>query len=806
MRSEIYINSRLEKRLGEIGNHRITTITAPMGYGKSTSIRWWEKNLAGDAVVLRQVAASDSVTDLWDGFCRLVRHYPTFAEQAAALGWPEDTRSRELFADIVCDEVRNLKKQIYYVLDDAHLPECELGGLVLFLAERLPENVHFVLCSRVRLFGDADILKLAGNLCEVGVGDLMLHEDEIAGYAAACGIRLPEEKRKKLAYSSEGWIALIYLTFRVYEQQGRWCFDTGDIYELTDKVMFTGLSEREQRFLVRCSVAQAFSRELAGRLWPDGDAGELLESLMKGNAFITCDDGIYRYHRMLQKVVRTRFEELGGDEKTDVYLRFGEWCAENGENFAAMCAFEKAGAWKRLLETLVSDCGNSLGGGHGEAIDRWCSNCPEAALKSNPDAILYLMLSLYSIRRIPEMLRMNSLLLASVREDPDMAENERKNYQGESQLLLGFLAYNDISEMSRYHRRAAELMDRQSRCVNSDSLWTFGSPSVAMMYHREAGALERESVDMCECMPYYERLTGGHGSGAVHLMRAESSFLRGELSGAEIECQLALGESERRDQHSITVSARFLEMRIELRKGHGEKAGKILEDCRARMKGLRQLILLDTLDICQGWICALTHDFENIPEWIKQESAGAGVMHPALPALQVVRIQALLAGKDWAGVVRSSAESMELYESSHCVLGLIYHHIQQAAAIYRLGGRDAALKELETARELAAPDGITAPFEELAEYTELIEPTVTLSQICKNHGLTRRETEIARLAVSRLTNREIAQTLSLSEYTIKNHLNHIFDKFGISGTAHDKRQRLGKVLSQSKNSTSGFNT
>ena len=86
MRSAVYISSRLEKRLGEIKNHQITTITAPMGYGKSTAVRWWEKNLAGDAVVLRQMAASDSVSDLWDGFCRLVRHYPAFEEQVAALG------------------------------------------------------------------------------------------------------------------------------------------------------------------------------------------------------------------------------------------------------------------------------------------------------------------------------------------------------------------------------------------------------------------------------------------------------------------------------------------------------------------------------------------------------------------------------------------------------------------------------------------------------------------------------------------------------------------------------------------------
>jgi DNA-binding NarL/FixJ family response regulator len=46
--------------------------------------------------------------------------------------------------------------------------------------------------------------------------------------------------------------------------------------------------------------------------------------------------------------------------------------------------------------------------------------------------------------------------------------------------------------------------------------------------------------------------------------------------------------------------------------------------------------------------------------------------------------------------------------------------------------------------------------------------------------LTKREEEIASLVASGLTNREIANRLSLSEHTVRNYLFRIFDKLGIS--------------------------
>ena len=46
--------------------------------------------------------------------------------------------------------------------------------------------------------------------------------------------------------------------------------------------------------------------------------------------------------------------------------------------------------------------------------------------------------------------------------------------------------------------------------------------------------------------------------------------------------------------------------------------------------------------------------------------------------------------------------------------------------------------------------------------------------------LSKREGEVARLAVIGLTNREISQHLNLNEHTVKNYLSHIFEKLAVS--------------------------
>ena len=108
--------------------------------------------------------------------------------------------------------------------------------------------------------------------------------------------------------------------------------------------------------------------------------------------------------------------------------------------------------------------------------------CPVEALQRHPLAILVLMRRMFTWQQIPKMMELKALLEAAVAQHPEWPAAERGNLLGECDLIQSFLFYNDITQMSRLHRSASRQMSRPAVTLRNSGSWTFGSPSVLMMY------------------------------------------------------------------------------------------------------------------------------------------------------------------------------------------------------------------------------------------------------------------------------------------------------------------------------------
>ena len=120
---------------------------------------------------------------------------------------------------------------------------------------------------------------------------------------------------------------------------------------------------------------------------------------------------------------------------------------------------------------------------------------------------------MFNWRKIQEMLKLKDFLIQVIERHTEISMEERGNLLGECDLITSFLMYNDISKMSHFHRSASRQMSRPAISIRNDGGWTFGSPSVLMMFHREPGSLLKEQEEMNECMPHYYKITNGHGQG-----------------------------------------------------------------------------------------------------------------------------------------------------------------------------------------------------------------------------------------------------------------------------------------------------
>ena len=272
----------------------------------------------------------------------------------------------------------------------------------------------------------------------------------------------------------------------------------------------------------------------------------MLRALTQQNAFVTrLPDGVsFRFHHMMKECAERLFAQLPAARQTEVWQRYGRWYAQKAQYLHALQAFEHCGDRDAALAVIEADAGDLLASLSPAELLQRLDRCPVEALQRHPLAILVLMRRMFTWQQIPKMMELKALLEAAVAQHPEWPAAERGNLLGECDLIQSFLFYNDITQMSRLHRSASRQMSRPAVTLRNSGSWTFGSPSVLMMYYRAPGELGKELAEMYECMPHYYKITNGHGQGAELLMDAEAAYLQG--AWGESRCAAGAGPGRRR--------------------------------------------------------------------------------------------------------------------------------------------------------------------------------------------------------------------------------------------------------------------
>ena len=819
----IYISKRVQECLCPIAHCALTTVVAPMGYGKTTAINWFlaEKTKGGKAVAIRMSIYSEKLPMLW----RSAQDAFRFAglDVLSAYDFPTGEAAATLVLEELCRAFSSGKTAYYLFLDDFHLLRDERAvRFICRISARLPDNAHLIVASRDRFLPAGEIVRLGGNLHQIGMEHLRLNHTELAVYAHRCGAELSEQQLEALLRSSEGWFSAIYLNLRALSERGRLPDASSDIFEMFTAAMIDPLPPGRQEFLAVMGLADEFTAEMARFVTENPETDAIIQDLTCQNAFVTRlpDSQRYRFHHMMKECALRKFRTLPEQSQTRYWNRFGVWYGAHGQYLHALGAYGRSGNNDAALTIIEKDAGNLLSALHPEELLERLNACPEEVLTRHPTAILVLMRRLFTWRQIPKMLQLKALLERAIAESPDMPEEERGNLLGECDLIMSFLMYNDITKMSRLHRSASRQMSRPAVTIQAGSSWTFGSPSVLMMYYRAPGELQKETHEMHECMPHYYRITNGHGLGAELVMDAEASFMQGKLREAEIGLERARAAIAGSRQENMALCCDFLELRL-LRSG-----GRHRLDIKARAEALlarHDVVLLNMFESILAYYYALLQEPEKIPDVFRLHRLDTvNYFAPGKPMMELIENQVYLAQGEFPRVIGRSEPLLSVCGSLHYALVALHIRLQTASAYEALGNRAMARKLLVRALEDAEPDGFVLPFAENAPYLmdlylalsreletpfaasvcELSERWLSQQQTSGSRQepiealreLSERERSVAQLMALRKTNREIAETLFLSEGTVKQYINRIYSKLQLTGTAQEKRRALTALL------------
>mgnify|MGYP004462347103 FL=1 len=821
--NSIYISERLQKSLQPVSNSALTAITAPMGYGKTTAVNWYLSRLAKDsqALLIRISIYSQNLSIFW----KSVQNAFSFAGLNFLENYdcPEDEASAGFLTEILCYQLEKCEN-CYIFIDDFHLLKDDRAVTFLCrMAGRIPENVHLIVASRNHFISDDWIVRLGGRLHRIEIDDLRLNSGELSAYIRRCGTSLTDSQLEQLLKSSEGWFAAVYLNLCSFSKSGELPGKTSDIYQMFSASMLNPLPEDRKEFLSAMGLADEFTEEMAEFITKREDVHQILKMLTRQNAFVTClnDGQTYRFHHMMKECAFRAFRTLDDSRQAFYYERYGAWYEKHGAYIHALSAYRRNQNFAAILRVVQKDAGILLASLKPEEVLEVLDRCPVSVLKEYPLAILVLMRCMFNWKNIPKMLELKELLLASIREHPKLSEEERGNLLGECDLIQSFLMYNDISRMSQFHRSASEKMTRPAISIRSDGGWTFGSPSVLMMFHRKSGDLDKELEEMNQCMPHYYKITNGHGQGAETIMSAEAHFMRGNFVDAHIALEKAYTQIQGNGQESIALCCDFLAQRLSI--CMDIKMRNTFEERRKELLQGHNTTWVNIFDSTCAYYYAVTGQTERIPALFGAHMLSTvNFLAPGRPMMEMIENQVYLAQGEYSKVIGRSESILAMCQALHYDLVALHVQIQLLAANWKLGKTEQALELLRRLLSQAFPDGILMPFVENYPYIEELlkgsffginenflfritrmgkEWEMRCDQLKKEEAyppvfkiLSDRELEITELMAKHMSNKEIAQSLFLSEGTVKQYINQIYSKLQIPGDVRVKRKYLLEMM------------
>ena len=382
----VYISERLQECLRPIAHCALTTVVAPMGYGKTTAVNWYLSQRAqeGPVHIVRVSVYSDNLAIFWKSVQDAFVH--AGLDFLADCPCPTDDAGASLLSDDLC---RAFAGEVpwYIFIDDFHLlTDGRAAAFLCTLANRLPQSVHLIVASRDRFLPPEETVRLGRRLCLIGTDQLRLNHTELAVYAHRCGAQLSEAQIETLLYSSEGWFSAIYLNLRTLAERGALPDSRSDIYAMFSAAMIDPLAPRQREFLAVMGLADEFTVDMAREITGYEDAEEVLAALTGQNAFVShLPDGCaYRFHHMMKECAQRAFLTLPQSRQTDYHRRYGRWYKTRRQYLHAMAAYRRGGDDHALLRVVRDDAGIFLSSLKPETVLNFLDRCPPETLKAHP--------------------------------------------------------------------------------------------------------------------------------------------------------------------------------------------------------------------------------------------------------------------------------------------------------------------------------------------------------------------------------------------------------------------------------------
>lgn len=380
-------------------SHRLTLISAPAGYGKSTLLSEW-CNQSPLAVNWLSLSASDSeIKCFWSHFVAALRTTLPI-KGSAALADPESPTPsviQSMLAEWI-NQITQLPQPMVLILDDYHLIDDALVHQSLaYWLKHCPAHMHLIIASRADPPLPLSRLRGRGQLVELRTDDLRFSWQESAAFLnQAMGLNLMSQHISALEARTEGWIAGLQLAALSLQGRNPQAIDhfinsfTGSqrfvLDYLTDEVLLQQPKD-VQTFLLHTCMLSRLTGSLCNAVTGQSNGQMLLEQLETENLFVICLDEErrwYRYHNLFATILRQRLEQAQPDLLPRLILRASQWCEQNGFATDALSYAIQSGDASLVASLVARNALVMMEFSELKLLERQLNSLPEEAFQDSP--------------------------------------------------------------------------------------------------------------------------------------------------------------------------------------------------------------------------------------------------------------------------------------------------------------------------------------------------------------------------------------------------------------------------------------
>jgi LuxR family transcriptional regulator, maltose regulon positive regulatory protein len=347
---------------GRLGAARVTVVSAPAGSGKTVLLRSWigQAGLADRAAWVPAGRGERDPQQFWLPALAALRQTTPGSALVRAVTAAPDLDGWALAERLLAD-LAPLAGRVWLVVDDVH----ELGPEALrqleLLVLRAPPGLRFVLATRHEVRLGLHRLRVEGGLAEIRGPDLRFTVAEARELFDAAGVDLPQAAL--LVERTEGWAAglrLAALSLAGHPDPERLAAEFSGTERTVAEYLLAEVLDRQgeqvRRLLLRTSILERVTGELADLLTGDSGGERALQDLEQANAFVVALDAgrsWFRYHHLFADLLQLELRRAARGQVAGLHRAAAGWFAEHGYPVEAVRHAQAARDWELAARVLA---------------------------------------------------------------------------------------------------------------------------------------------------------------------------------------------------------------------------------------------------------------------------------------------------------------------------------------------------------------------------------------------------------------------------------------------------------------------